>query len=101
MCHFSQILRVIIFNLTIIYSVNAHFRFIVERSANMTDEILERIGDHMAEKEGYVGLKGIQAVHRYLIDKYGWQPEQVRRLSREDLSLLLAGYAEKATTAWN
>lgn len=67
----------------------------------MSDPALERIGDHLAEKEGYVGLKGMQAVHRYLIDKYGWQPDLVRQLSNEDLHLLLAGYAERATTAWN
>ena len=67
----------------------------------MTDDVFERIGDHMAEKEGYIGLKGMRAVHRYLIDKYGWAPEQVRRLTPEDLHLLLAGYAEKPTTAWN
>jgi hypothetical protein len=67
----------------------------------MTEEVFERIGDHMAEKEGYIGLRGMQAVHRYLIDKYGWQPEEVRKLSHEDLHLLLAGYAEKPTTAWN
>ncbi len=63
--------------------------------------VLEKIGDHMAQKEGYVGLQGIQAIHRFLIDKYGWQPEQVRKLSAEDLQLLLAGYEEKSTTDWN
>jgi hypothetical protein len=65
------------------------------------DSVFEKIGDHMAIKEGYVGLKGMEAVHRYLVDKYGWQPEQVRKLSNEDLHLLLAGYEEKPTTAWN
>lgn len=67
----------------------------------MTDPVLERIGDHIVEKEGYLGLKGIQAVHRYLIDKYRWQPDEVRKLSSEDLHLLLAGYEERATTAWD
>ncbi len=67
----------------------------------MTDSLLEKIGDHMAQKKGYVGLKGMQAVYRYLIDKYRWQPEEVRKLSPEDLHLLLAGYEQKATTAWD
>jgi hypothetical protein len=66
-----------------------------------TVTVFEKIGDHMAAKEGYVGLRGMEAVHRYLIDKYGWQPEAVRRLSTEDLHLLLAGYDNKPTTAWN
>jgi len=65
------------------------------------DSVFEKIGDRMAVKEGYVGLKGMEAVHRYLVDKYGWQPDQVRRLSEEDLHLLLAGYEDKPTTAWN
>ncbi|MGC9967049.1 MAG: hypothetical protein ABSE08_16735 [Syntrophobacteraceae bacterium] len=67
----------------------------------MIEDVFEKIGDHMAEKEGYIGLRGMQAVQRYLIDKYGWEPDQVRKLSPEDLHLLLAGYAEKPTTAWN
>jgi hypothetical protein len=67
----------------------------------MEQKLFEKIGDHMAEKEGYVGLKGMQAVHRYLIDKYGWKPDQVRQLSTDDLQILLAGYEEKPTTAWN
>jgi hypothetical protein len=67
----------------------------------MTEEVFEKIGDHMAEKEGYIGLRGMRAVHRYIIDKYGWEPDQVRKLSLEDLHLLLAGYDEKPTTAWN
>jgi hypothetical protein len=45
---------------------------IVGRSQHMEEALFEKIGDHMAEKQGYVGLRGIQAVHRYLIDKYGW-----------------------------
>ncbi|MCL5406413.1 MAG: hypothetical protein M1398_06815 [Deltaproteobacteria bacterium] len=67
----------------------------------MTHEALEKMGDHMAEKEGYVGLHGMRAIHRYLIDKYRWEPEHVRKLSPEDLELLLAGYEEKSTTDWN
>jgi hypothetical protein len=67
----------------------------------MSFETLEKIGDFMAEKEGYVGLHGMQAIHRYLVDRYGWQPENVRKLSAEDLQLLLAGYEQKSTTDWN
>lgn len=67
----------------------------------MDTERLEKIGDHVAEMEGYVGLRGMKAVHRYLIDKYRWQPEEVRKLSIEDIDLLLAGYAEKPTTEWD
>lgn len=67
----------------------------------MSDRVLEKIGDHIAEQEGYLGLKGMEGVYRYIIDKYRWQPRDVRKLSSEDLHLLLAGYAEKATTAWD
>ena len=30
----------------------------------MEQTLFEKIGDHMAKKEGYVGLKGMQAVHQ-------------------------------------
>ena len=46
-------------------------------------------GDIIAEKQGYPNLSGMDAVHRYLIDKYHWLPDQVRSLSVEDLQLLL------------
>jgi hypothetical protein len=66
----------------------------------MADPKLELIGNHIAQKEGYVGLKGMEAVYRYLVDKYRWPPEQIRNLSMNDLHMLLAGYEEKATTDW-
>ncbi|GLI33731.1 hypothetical protein [Desulforhabdus amnigena] len=62
--------------------------------------MLEKIGDHIGQSQGYVELKGLDAVYRYLIDKYSWRPDEVRNLSLEDLKLLLAGYEEKATTDW-
>lgn len=67
--------------------------------ANLTE--VEKIGDHIGQKEGYVGLKGMEAVYRYLVDKYNWLPEQVRSLSNEDLNMLLSGYEQKATTDWD
>ncbi|MDR3567140.1 MAG: hypothetical protein P4L43_03850 [Syntrophobacteraceae bacterium] len=67
----------------------------------MNDPLLEKIGDRIAEKEGYTGLKGLDGVYRYIVDKYRWQPREVRELQREDLHLLLAGYEEKPTTAWD
>lgn len=57
-------------------------------------------GDPIAAKEGYVGLHGMQAIHRYLVEKYRRQPEQVRQLSADDLELLAPGYEENATTDW-
>ncbi|MGC9195026.1 MAG: hypothetical protein ACP5IL_06185 [Syntrophobacteraceae bacterium] len=67
----------------------------------MSDPLLEKIGDRIVEKEGYHGLRGIDGIYRYLIDKYRWQPPEVRNLQIEDLHLLMAGYEEKATTAWD
>jgi len=62
---------------------------------------IEKIGDHIAQKEGYVGLKGTEGVYRYLIDKYSWLPEQVRKLATDDIKILLAGYEEKGMTDWD
>ncbi len=51
-----------------------------------------RMGDIIAQKEGYENLFGMEAVYRYLIDKYNWLPNQVRSLSVDDLNMLLDGY---------
>ena len=67
----------------------------------MNDPLLEKLGSRIAEKEGYIGLEGLDGVYRYIVDKYRWQPPDVRKLGQEDLHLLLAGYEEKPTTAWD
>jgi hypothetical protein len=51
-----------------------------------------RMGDMIAENEGYEDLFGMEAVYRYLIDKYKWLPHEVRGLSVDDLNMLLDGY---------
>jgi hypothetical protein len=98
LCHFTQIIRRITFYLKqsgadIVCGV------IAEGSTGMIDNMIEKIGDHLAKQEGYANLRGINAVHRYLIDKYGWQPEEVRKLSPDDMQLLLDGYEEKAAAS--
>jgi len=54
--------------------------------------VFSRLGDQIATDQGYEDLCGMDAVHRYLIDKYRWLPHQVRSLSIEDLSLLFDDY---------
>ena len=51
-----------------------------------------RMGDMIARHEGYENLFGMEAVFRYLIDKYKWLPHEVRGLSVDDLTMLLDGY---------
>ena len=46
-------------------------------------------GDVLAEREGYQGVTGIEAVHLYLIRKYGWLPKDVKAMNFSDLSLAL------------
>ena len=48
-------------------------------------------GATISQHHGYEGLTGIDAVHRFLIDKYHWLPSQVRALTTDELQLLLAG----------
>ncbi len=67
----------------------------------MSETQFDTIGNHIALKEGYVGLKGMEAVYRYLVDKYSWLPKEVRNLTHDDLHMLLAGYEEKGTTDWD
>ena len=54
--------------------------------------VFSRLGDQIPLDQGYEDLHGMDAVYRYLIDKYRWLPHQVRALSIEDLSLLFDDY---------
>lgn len=50
---------------------------------------LHLFGDHLAEREGYRHHRGMDAVHFYLVGKYGWLPSVVRSLNTDDLCFLL------------
>ena len=56
---------------------------------------IARQGDQIAQDQGYKDLYGMDAVYRFLIDKYHWLPDQVRRLSTDDINLLLCDYPKK------
>jgi hypothetical protein len=66
--------------------------FIVEAELKLS---IAKLGDTIAKNEGYKDLIGLDAVYRFLIDKYHWLPEQVRSLSVEDLNMLLSDYPRK------
>jgi len=53
------------------------------------DVLLEAFGDHLAEKEGYQTIGGIEAVHLYLIRKYSWLPRDVLTMRTSELRLAL------------
>ncbi len=61
-------------------------------SAEGKDKDLCEIGNKIAKKMGYDYLNELEAIYRYLIDRYNWLPSQVRELPKEDLLLLLDGY---------
>ncbi len=48
-------------------------------------------GDRIAVAMGYEGLDGLEAVHRYLVDKHHWLPRDVRGLTTDDFEMLFAG----------
>lgn len=50
---------------------------------------LARFGDHLAEREGYRAYRGLDAVVFYIVGKYRWTPEVVRRMPTEDLCFLM------------
>lgn len=50
---------------------------------------LDMFGDTLAKKEGYKSLYGMEAVHYYLIRKFGWLPRDVRTMSSEDIRFVL------------
>lgn len=74
------------------YQNRAEKQFIAEGEMK---SIFSMLGDTIAEDQGYEDLRGMDAIHRYLIDKYHWLPHQVRSLSVEDLGLLFDGYKKK------
>lgn len=47
------------------------------------------IGDQIAKQQGYKTLRGMDAVVRYLVDKHHWLPADIRRLTANELALLL------------
>lgn len=77
------------------YQERAEKQFIAEGEMK---SIFSMLGDTIARDQGYEDLRGMDAVFRYLIDKYHWLPHQVRTLSVEDLSLLLDGYKASGDT---
>jgi hypothetical protein len=64
----------------------------IDCSKDGNDQNLCKIGNNIAKKMGYEYLTELEAIYRYLIDKYNWLPSQVRELTNEDLLLLLDGY---------
>ncbi len=50
---------------------------------------LEPFGDELAKRRGYKGLKGLEAIHFFLVEKYHWLPATVRSLNPNDLLFLL------------
>jgi len=59
-----------------------------EASGNL-DYALVVFGDHLAKREGYKELDGIDAIQFYLATKYRWLPSSVRAMSFEDMRFLL------------
>lgn len=50
---------------------------------------LHVFGDFIAKRENYKNAKGLDAIHLYLINKFSWQPRDVRSMSYEDILLVL------------
>jgi len=50
---------------------------------------LDVFGDHIAERENYKELQGIEAIQFYLVTKFHWLPSQVRCMSHEDMRFVL------------
>ncbi|MER8993522.1 hypothetical protein [Mesorhizobium sp. M0678] len=50
---------------------------------------LHVFGDHIAKREKYRSIDGIQAVHFYLMQKHHWLPSVVKSLSDDDLQFCL------------
>ncbi len=51
---------------------------------------VEVFGDHISAREAYKDLYGMEAIHFYLIHKFGWLPRDVKAMSMEDIRLVLS-----------
>jgi len=51
---------------------------------------LDMFGDILAEREGYKGLDGMEAIYFYLVHKFSWQPSIVRGMSYDDIKFILS-----------
>ncbi|WP_372177489.1 hypothetical protein ACCQ23_21310 [Xanthomonas axonopodis pv. phyllanthi] len=52
--------------------------------------LLEEFGDDLFARKGWKGdLKGLDAVHYYLVVTHHWTPSQVRGMSTEDMRFAL------------
>ena len=56
---------------------------------------LDLFGDHIAEREGYRPINGMEAIHFYLIHKFGWLPRDVKSMSLEDVRFVLSQEMEE------
>lgn len=59
-----------------------------QAEANLTS-LLEAFGSTLAEQEKYIDIDGIEAVHLYLIRRYGWLPRDVTTMRPAELRLAL------------
>ena len=51
---------------------------------------LELFGNDLAEREGYAGLRGMEAITLYLVKTYRWTPATIEAMSGDHLRLVLS-----------
>lgn len=47
-------------------------------------------GDHLAKRESYKTVDGMDAIHFYLVQKHGWLPRDAKSMSADDLRFALS-----------
>ena len=65
------------------------------RSEGHLNYFLDVFGDHIAQREGYRHLSGMEAIHFYLVHKFGWLPRDVKSMSLEDVQFVLSQEREE------
>lgn len=51
--------------------------------------LLAAFGSDLAEREAYENIDGMEAIHLYLIRRYGWLPRDVTSMRPQELRLAL------------
>lgn len=61
----------------------------LHKSTANLDYLLDVFGDSLARQEKYQDIGGLDAIHLYLVRRYGWLPRDVRSMTGEELRLVL------------
>lgn len=55
-----------------------------------SEAMLDLFGNELARRQNYKTVKGMDAIHFFLIHRFNWLPRDVKSLSRAEILLILS-----------